>query len=85
MSHPPRSNGDAAGDSFLGRWFKSWSGDAGGGAAAILTAPGFEPPTKKSVSACITIQPLPILHQKFSPLLGPVFATDKKPKVCVSV
>ena len=31
-----------------------------GGAAAVLAAPRFEPPTKKSMVACITIRPLPI-------------------------
>ena len=51
----------------LGRWLESWSGDAGGGAAAILAAPGFEPPTKKSAVACIAIWPLPMLRPAVLP------------------
>ena len=47
---------------FLGRRFESWPVDAGGGAAAILAAPRFEAPTKKSAAACITIRPLPKLR-----------------------
>ena len=56
----PRSNGNASGYKILGWRFDSLSMDAGV-AAAILAAPGFEPPTKKSVAACITIWPLLIL------------------------
>ena len=37
----PWSNGNALGCRTLGRWIGSWSD---GGAAAILAAPGFEPP-----------------------------------------
>ena len=57
----PRSNGNAPSRRFFGRRFESWSLDAGGGAAAVLAAPGFEPPIKKSAATCITIRPLPIL------------------------
>ena len=56
-----------------------------GGAAAMFARPGFEPPTKKSAVSCITIRPLLALSQGFSPLLGAASATDKDPKLCVSV
>ena len=72
LSHPRPSNGNALGRRLLGRRFESWSVDAGGGAAAILAAPGFAAPAKKSAAACITIRPLRILTS----------ATDKNPK-CV--
>ena len=55
-------NGNAPGRRILGRRFDSWSADAGGGAAAVLPAPGFEPPTKRSTAACNTIRPLLILR-----------------------
>ena len=62
---------------FLGRRFESWWVDAGGGgAAAVLAAQGFEPHYHSATANC---------NQLFSPLLGPMSATDKKPKVCVSV
>ena len=58
---------------------------AGGGGGGIFTLPGFEPPTKKSEACCITIQPLLEYQDNCSPLLAAVSATDKKPKLCVSV
>ena len=62
MSHPPRSNGNAPSRRFFNRRFESWLVDASGGAAAVLAALGFEPPTKKSAVGCITIRSLPILR-----------------------
>ena len=57
----PRSNGNAPSCRFFGRRFESWCVDDGGGAAAVLAAPRFEPSIKKSLAACITIGPLPML------------------------
>ena len=87
------SNGNAAGCSNNGRWFESRTahsfcgvgGGGGGGGGGIFTSPGFEPPTKKSTACCITIRPLLEYQDKKSPLLAAVSATDKKPKLCVSV
>ena len=56
-----------------------------GGSGGIFARPGFEPPTKKSTARCITIRPLLDTTKHVSPLLGAVSATDKKPKLCVSV
>ena len=41
-----------------------------GGAAAMFTRSGLEPPTKWPPASCITIRPLLDFTQKFSPLLG---------------
>ena len=83
------SNGNAAGCGVKGRWFEPRGGysfdAAGGGGGGILTSPGFEPPTKKSTVHCITFRPLLDCRDNCSPLLGAVSATDKKPKLCVSV
>ena len=57
----------------------------GGGGGGIFARPGFEPPTKKSTARCITVWPLLGLWAKWYPLLAGVSATDKKPKLCVSV
>ena len=81
----PWSNGNAPGRRILGRQFDSWSMGAGGGTAAVLAAPGFEPPTKKSALPALPFGHCQFSGPLFSPLLGPVSATDKKPKVCVSV
>ena len=78
-----RSNGNVADCRALGRPSESWS--VVGGAAGIFARPGFEPPTKKCVVSCITIRPLLVLSQEFSALLGAASATDKKPKLFVSV
>ena len=51
----------------------------------MFARPEFKPPTKKSAVSYITIWLLLALSQKFSPLLGAASATDKKPKLCVSV
>ena len=56
-----------------------------GGGGAILAQPGFEPPTITTLVNCITIRPLLAVSQLFSQLLGAATATDKKPKLCVSV
>ena len=58
---------------------------AGGGGGAVFTRPGFQPPTKKTLVSCTTVRPLLDLVRNVSPLLGAASATDKKPKLCVSV
>ena len=78
------SNGNAPGRTILGRRCESWSVD-GCGAAAVLAEPGFEPPTKNLRRAALPFGHCQSWGQLFSPLLGPVFATDEKPNVCVSV
>ena len=52
----------------------TFSAAAGGGAKVARL--GFEPPTTRMPVGCITTRPL---------LLGAASATDKKPKLCVSV
>ena len=56
---------------------------AGGGATVARL--GFEPPTSGMLTGCITTRPLLELQQRASLLLGAASATDKKPKLCVSV
>ena len=51
----------------------------------IIAAPGFEPPAYKFAVACITTRPPPILEVSMVPTAHKVSATNKKPKVCVSV
>ena len=63
----PRSNNNAPGRTILGGRFESWSADAGSGTAALLAAPGFEPPTKKYAAAYITVRPLLILRPAILP------------------
>ena len=46
---------------------------------------GFEPPTCRFAVGCSTTRPLCVLHQVFSQLLEAKPATEKKPKLCVSV
>ena len=53
-----------------------------GGAAGMCTRPGFEPLTKKSEAGCTTIQPLLVMVNSASPLLGAKSATDENPN-CV--
>ena len=83
------SNGNAAECGAKGRCFEPraryYFGAAAGGGGGIFTSPGFEPPTKKSIACCITIRPLLEYQGNCSPLLAAVSATDKKPKLCVSV
>ena len=57
----------------------------GGGGGSIFARPGFKPPTTNILVSCTTIRPLLALRRKVSPLLGAVSATDKQPKLCVSV
>ena len=86
MSHPRRSNGNVADATFsVGGSNPGRPTVGGGGGGAISTQPGFEPPTKKTPVSCITIRPLLELRRNVSPLLGAASATDKKPKLCVSV
>ena len=85
--HGQRSNGNAVGFRFVGTdsnpALQNFSAAAGGGAK--VAGPGFEPlPTRVPVG-CITTRPLLGLQQWASLLLGPASATDKKPKLCVSV
>ena len=61
----------------------NFSAVAGGGAK--VAGLGFEPPTTRIPVGCITTGPLLGLRQRASMLLGAASATDKKPKVCVSV
>ena len=56
---------------------------AGGG--ATVARPGFEPPTARMPAGCITTRPLCALQRRASLLLWAASATDKKPKLCVSV
>ena len=72
LSHNHRSNGNTADAKF----FRILVGR--------LLAAGCQPPTKKT-PVCITIRPLLGLRRKVSALLGAASATDKKPKLCVSV
>ena len=57
----------------------------GGGGGAKYSQPGFEPPTKETSVGCVTIRPLHGLQGSVAPLFRDAFATDKKPKLCVSV
>ena len=84
LSHNRRSSGDAADAKFLVGGSNPGRRNVGGGGGAVFTRPGFESPTKKTLVSCITIRPLLGLR-KASPLLGAASATDKKPKLCVSV
>ena len=79
------SNGKATCCKVLGRRFESRLVDCRRHRPAIFARPGFEPPTQKSVVSRITIQSKLALRYRFSPLLGAESATDKKPKLCVSV
>ena len=83
------SNGNAAGCGTKGCWFEPrvgyTFGAAAGGGGGIFTSQGFEPPTKKSATRCITSRPPLEYKGTCSPLLATVSATDKKPKLCVSV
>ena len=87
LTHNRWSNGNAAdthfsvGSSNPGQLTLRGGGGGGGGGGSICTQPGFEPPTKRSTVSCITTRPLLDLVGSVSPLL----ATDKKPKLCVSV
>ena len=85
LSHNRRSNGNAADAKFLVGGSNPGRPTVGVGGGAVFTRPGFEPPTKKTPASCITIRPLLGLRQMVSPLLGASSATDKKPKLCVSV
>ena len=86
LSHNRRSNGNAADAKFsVGGSNPGQPTVGGGGGGAVFPRPGFEPPTKKTPVSCITIWPLLGLRQKVSALLGAASATDKKPKLCVSV
>ena len=60
-----------------------FSAAAGGGAKAGRL--GFEPPITRMPAGCVTTRPLPGFQRRASVLLGAVSATDKKPKLCVSV
>ena len=86
LTHNYCSNGNAADVKFtVGGSNSGRPTLGGGGGGAKFTRPGFKPPTKKTPVSCITIRPLLDLRRKVSPLLGAASATDKKPKLCVSV
>ena len=61
----------------------TFSATAGGGTKEGRL--GFKPPTVGMTIGCVTTQPLPRMTQGASLLLGAASATDKKPKLCVSV
>ena len=84
LSHHRRSNGNAADAKFFVGGSNPGRPTVGGGGAKFAR-PRFEPPTIRTPGRRITIQPLLVLGQNVSPLLGAASATDKKPKLCVSV
>ena len=61
----------------------TFSAAAGGGAKVGRL--GSEPPTTRMLAGCVTTRPLLGLWRMASLLLGAASATDKKPKLCVSV
>ena len=61
----------------------TFSAAAGGGARVGRL--GFEPPTVRVPAGCVTARPLLELWRMASLLLGAASATDKKPKLSVSV
>ena len=85
LSHNRRSNGNTADTKFSVGGSNPGRPTVGGGGGAVSTRLGFESPTKKPPVSCITIRPLLGLRRKVSPMLGAASATDKKPKLCVSV
>ena len=83
-----RSNGNAADARHAGvgsnpRGLIFAAAAAGGGAK--VAGMGFAPPTARMPVGCITTRPLLGSQPKASLLLGAASATDKKPKLCVSV
>ena len=56
-----------------------------GGGGAKSSEPGFEPPTKETSVGCVTIRPLLGPQWSVAPLFRDASATDKKPKLSVSV
>ena len=86
LSRNRRSNGNAADVKFsVGGSNPGRLTFGGGGGGRKTTRPGFEPPTKETPVGRITIRPLRPQRRGVSPLLGAASATDKKPKLCVSV
>ena len=61
----------------------TFSAAAGGGAKVGRL--GFEPPTTRMPTGCVTTRPLLGSWRMASLLLGAASATDKKTKLCVSV
>ena len=84
-SHHRRSNGNAADAKFPVGGSNPGLLTFSGGGGIKVSRTGFEPPTKDTAVGCITIRPLPDLEYSVAPLLGDASATDKKPKLCVSV
>ena len=58
LSHNRRSNGIAADAKFSVGGSKPGQLTFGGGGGVKFSQPGFEPPTKETPVACITIRPL---------------------------
>ena len=88
LSHHQRSSGNAADVKFLvggSNPGRPTLGGGGGGGGAKFARSGFEPPTKGTPAGCTTTRPLLGLRCKASLLLCAASATDKKPKLCVSV
>ena len=85
LSHKRWSNGNADNVKFAvgGSNPGLLTFSAGGGAKFVR--PEFEQPTKGTSVGCIATRPLPGLMSWASLLLVAAAATDKKPKLCVSV
>ena len=85
LSHSQRSNGNA-----INARFAVGGSDPGlltfrAGGGAKFTWLGLEPPTQTTPAGYITTGPLLALTLWASLLVGAACATDKKPKLCVSV
>ena len=83
---PPRSNGNAAGCSFFGRRFGSLLVDCHWRRRRLVRPTGVRTGDEKSLRSAA----LPFGHCVFwgnlpSPLVEAESASDKKPKLCVSV
>ena len=84
-SHKRWSNGNTADKTFAVGGSNPGQLTFGAGSGAKFARPGFEPPTKRTPAGCITARPVLGLRDKASLLLGAASATDKKPKLCISV
>ena len=85
LSHRRRSNGNTADAKFAVSGSNPGLLTFVGGGGVKFSRPGFKPQTKETPVGCITIRPLLGLKWSTAPLLGDASATDKKPKLCVSV
>ena len=85
LSHHRRSNGKAADAKYTVGGSSPGLLTFSGGGGGKLSRPGLEPRTHEIPVGRITIRPLLGLKRRVAPLLGDASATDKKPKLCVSV